>query len=162
VKRFENRSHFEYNKIVKICTGCLIEKPINSFSFKNRAKGTRQSKCNACSRILIKSHYQNNREYYLSKAKKRNEQMKYVIRMFMWNYLSVHPCVDCGESDPIVLEFDHISDKIGAVSELFHKASLNVVKNEISKCEVRCANCHRRKTAREQSWYKNIQEKMPL
>lgn len=147
---------------MKYCSGCKFEKPLLSFSYKNKKKGIRQSKCITCSRLLIQSHYQRNREYYLSKAKKRNAHNRVLIRIFIWNYLRVHPCVDCGEKDPIVLEFDHISDKIGAVSELFHKASLKVVESEIKKCEVRCANCHRRKTAREQSWYKNIQDKMPL
>jgi hypothetical protein len=69
-----------------------------------------------------------------------------------------HPCIDCGESDPIVLEFDHREGekKLAAVSTLMTqmKASLKTIKAEIVKCDVRCANCHRRKTAKERGWYK--------
>jgi hypothetical protein len=56
--------------------------------------------------------------------------------------------VDCGESDPIVLEFDHIrGKKVGDVSTLAGQAfSWHKLSAEIAKCEVRCANCHRRRT----------------
>lgn len=71
-------------------------------------------------------------------------------------YLIRHPCVDCGEKDIAVLEFDHIHKyrKSNDVSKLITMRSpFKKVVSEISKCEVRCANCHRRKTALEsQSW----------
>ena len=55
----------------------------------------------------------------------------------------------------MVLEFDHINpeEKISNVSDLM-KFSINKVKKEIAKCEVRCANCHRRKTAQQFKTYK--------
>jgi Homeodomain-like domain len=59
-----------------------------------------------------------------------------------------HPCVDCGECDPIVLEFDHIGPKRAAVTQLaWHGCSLATIDAEIRQCKVRCANCHRRMTA---------------
>jgi hypothetical protein len=66
--------------------------------------------------------------------------------------------VDCGESDPAVLEFDHVSGKKTAnISYLLGVvASWERLASEIQKCEVRCANCHRWKTAREQGWYKTM------
>ena len=65
-------------------------------------------------------------------------------------YLETHPCVDCGESDPIVLEFDHRdgTDKVRAVSQLVtENCGWEKILTEIEKCDVRCANCHRRRTA---------------
>jgi hypothetical protein len=57
-------------------------------------------------------------------------------------------CVDCGLSDLVVLEFDHLADKKGSVPLLARRgASLARLKDEIAKCEIRCANCHRRRTA---------------
>lgn len=71
-------------------------------------------------------------------------------------YLDEHPCVDCGESDPIVLDFDHIrGTKTASVSYLLGSSmSWDRVQKEIDKCVVRCANCHRKKTAKERGWIK--------
>lgn len=65
--------------------------------------------------------------------------------------------MDCGESDPIVLEFDHVQGKKRfSISEcIYQNWSIEDLEKEMNKCEIRCANCHRRKTAKERdSWYK--------
>ncbi|WP_412061844.1 hypothetical protein [Rubrivirga sp. IMCC45206] len=98
------------------------------------------------------------RDWYLRRgASQRTRNQGYLERnaQHLWRYLLSHPCVDCGEADPIVLEFDHVrGEKVGALSNMatrqFSVAKLNA---EIAKCEVRCANCHKRKTAREQGWH---------
>jgi len=82
------------------------------------------------------------------------------IRSLLLEFLSTRACVDCGEKDPIVLEFDHRNSKskfkiIGKM--LSGHYSWQSVMNEISKCDIRCANCHRRKTYIEQkSWGKGL------
>lgn len=55
-------------------------------------------------------------------------------------------CVDCGERDPVVLDFDHVGTKTANVSRLVKLASLQRLRREIAACEVRCANCHRLRT----------------
>jgi len=56
-------------------------------------------------------------------------------------------CVDCGEQNPIVLDFDHIRDKKYNVSRMIHDGfSWKAIMKEIQKCEVVCANCHRIRT----------------
>jgi len=56
-------------------------------------------------------------------------------------------CVDCGEKNQIVLDFDHIKDKKYNVSRMIHDGfSWKAILNEIKKCEVVCANCHRIRT----------------
>ncbi|HUQ34490.1 MAG TPA: hypothetical protein VM095_20380 [Pyrinomonadaceae bacterium] len=79
----------------------------------------------------------------------RRKQMIHVLNEKIYEYLEGHPCVDCGESDPIVLEFDHVRGKKSyAVSSLgWRLVSWDSVMKEIAKCDVRCANCHRRRTA---------------
>lgn len=77
----------------------------------------------------------------------------------MREYLATHPCVDCGETDIVVLEFDHQRDKVGAITVMVNKpCGWDTIKAEIEKCLVRCANCHRRKTAKEQGWYRSVSE----
>ena len=56
-------------------------------------------------------------------------------------------CVDCGERDMLVLEFDHVGVKRGQVSRMVFNVSLATLEREIAECEIRCCNCHRRMTA---------------
>ena len=71
----------------------------------------------------------------------------------MSDYLADHPCVDCGEGDSRVLEFDHLHDKEALVSALAAWGAPRArLETEIARCEVRCANCHRRVTARRAGW----------
>lgn len=73
----------------------------------------------------------------------------------MKKYLETHSCVDCGESRLACLDLDHVRDKKAPVSKLVAAGySIPTVQKELDKCEVRCANCHRVKTAREQGWWK--------
>lgn len=56
-------------------------------------------------------------------------------------------CVDCGEKNHIVLDFDHLQNKKYNISRMIHDGfSWEAIKKEIAKCEVVCANCHRIRT----------------
>lgn len=82
----------------------------------------------------------------------------------VWEYLLTHPCADCGESDIAVLEFDHVrGKKIGAVSSMVAaNIRWSVIADEISKCEVRCSNCHTKVTGRRGNWavYRFLHERL--
>jgi hypothetical protein len=55
----------------------------------------------------------------------------------MWQYLATHPCVDCGERDPVVLQFDHLRDKRTDVSAMSRSGFIwETILEEIAKCEV--------------------------
>lgn len=86
-----------------------------------------------------------NRGKYQANLTRRKE----AARLLALAYKLAYPCVDCGEDDPIVLEFDHRdpSRKTRDVSWLVKQPrSLKTILDEIEKCNVRCANCHRRRT----------------
>lgn len=79
----------------------------------------------------------------------RREASRDVAKEYVYQYLLQHPCTDCGEGDPLVLEFDHVGEgnKITDISRMVSGGwSVPVIKDEIEKCEVCCANCHRRRT----------------
>lgn len=80
------------------------------------------------------------------------------LRKLILLYLSEHPCVDCNERDPIVLEFDHMrGQKICSVARMVNDVKpWNTILEEILKCDVRCANCHRRKTHSQLSFWKQL------
>lgn len=96
-----------------------------------------------------------NRNYHLkrsseSKAHKLVMQRARInrLRAEIREYLLKHPCMDCAESDPIVLDFDHVSDnKTMEISNAMrHGWAISKIMDEIKKCEVVCSNCHRRRT----------------
>jgi len=74
---------------------------------------------------------------------------------FFYDVLMNSKCVDCGETNIVVLDFDHIdpSTKIKSVSHLKGcYDNIEMVKTEMAKCEVRCVKCHRIKTAIDHGW----------
>jgi len=75
------------------------------------------------------------------------------VRRKWWyakNYLSTHPCIDCGERDVRVLEFDHRGNKIMNIAQGIWKLNFEEFKEEIDKCDIRCANDHKRR-----HWFDN-------
>jgi len=140
----------------KTCPKCQRELSESEFNWK--VKNVKLAvHCKDCSRKYIKEHYKNNLGYYLTKAHKRNHEQDITCHNYIGSYLSAHPCVDCGEKDILVLEFDHRDRKekeIDICQTVRHGYSIDRIKKEILKCEVRCANCHRRKTAKENKNWK--------
>ncbi len=156
-KVFDFEVRVRYTRLVtKKCPRCSRRLPVADFNWKIKSV-RRATYCKKCSREYIRDHYKKNREYYLLKARKRNSEIRQKAGKYIWSYLSAHPCVDCGETDILVLEFDHRdkSRKSKAVSRIIRTTgSLEQLIEEISKCDVRCANCHRRKTEKENNSWK--------
>lgn len=132
---------------MKICSKC---KRPGRFSVDRSTKDGFQSWCKACSSRRIKRYYRENRIKHL----KETSDNKIRRKRFVYDYLLTHPCVDCGESDPVVLEFDHISGKkLAGITEMLGAGrTMKYIRMEMRKCAVRCANCHRRKTAKERDY----------
>lgn len=143
---------------MKVCTRCgPPAQPIENFAIRNRARGTRQYICRNCQNEYVRAHYRANRAAYIEKARVRNTELIRINGEFLIAYLKQHPCVDCGERDVIVLEFDHLRDKVADVSVLARGGySIETIQKEIDKCEVVCANCHRRRTAKRAGTYRYL------
>lgn len=101
-------------------------------------------------RDYARRHYERNKASYKARASAFTAKAIQRNKRFVLDYLSTHPCVDCGEDDLVVLDFDHVrGTKVKEVTEMVRDGmSITNIRLEIEKCEIRCANCHRRVTAR--------------
>lgn len=90
-------------------------------------------------------------------GKTRADRKKHVQdkKQQIFAYLCERECVECGENDPLVLEFDHLREKKADISELIQSGcSWTFLRKELDKCQVLCSNCHKRKTHRESNSYR--------
>lgn len=141
---------------MKQCAHCKEWKAEEEFAFSNKALQIRQKHCRVCMRQFNKDSYDRRSEVYRENIYKNRSVRRGVAKEYVWNYLLAHPCTECGESDPRLLEFHHLdaTTKEYNVSELVNgRYSLERIQQEINKCVVLCANCHRRKTFEEMGWY---------
>jgi hypothetical protein len=138
------------------CTGCGETRPLEDFSYRDRARGPRRARCRFCMRIYAREHYRRNKARYTTADWGRKRSSRGDLIREVAEYLRAHPCVDCGESDPFVLEFDHRdrADKLETVAFLRVRGRRDELLAEIEKCEVRCSNCHQRRTAKQFGWTK--------
>lgn len=85
------------------------------------------------------------------------------LKIKVLDYLKDKSCAHCGMSDREVLEFDHVerSTKTDSVARMINaRAKWPTIQAEIAKCQVLCANCHKKKTLRETQYWKFLEEYM--
>ena len=139
---------------MKTCRICGEQKEHEEFGKNRSRKDGLQTSCKSCRKEESREYYKNNRDKQVKKIYEAKVKRIEENKRFIFDFLSTRPCVDCGESDPRVLEFDHQRDKTMNVSCLLRGGYSRLkIEKEIEKCEVRCANCHRRKTAIDFKWY---------
>lgn len=133
----------------KRCTMCGGVFPLEEFH-RNRAKPDGlQNRCKTCNIERNKRWYRENPGARATRMDDYARRRRETLHRRILEYLREHPCVDCGEADPVVLEFDHLRDKVRNVSGMANaRMPWGRIQAEIEKCDVVCANCHRRRTAR--------------
>ena len=90
--------------------------------------------------------------YYLNEERQENmrerqRERRYEKKEFLSEKKSEEGCYFCDEDDPVCLEFHHRKDeeKTENLSRMATQDySIKSLKEEIEKCEVICANCHRK------------------
>ena len=133
---------------MKTCTKCGIARPLSAFARRKTARGTLQSWCRECHKAHAAQRYARFTPEQVASKNETTRRLKREHRERVWAHLAGQRCIDCGERDVVVLEFDHRASKRDNVADLVSSgAPWSVIAAEIAACEVRCANCHRRKTA---------------
>lgn len=108
-----------------ICKYCSKDKPEDQFEIARKIgdKVYRRKKCKRC-----KQDTQN----------KRRDQ----TRQWLISYKQTLSCEICGNEDYRVLEFHHLSNKDNNIADMLTYSKDRILE-EITKCKVLCANCHR-------------------
>lgn len=143
---------------VKRCSRCKEEKDLSQFQKNRRSKDGLQDQCKACRKVTDRQTYINRTPEQKARFRVWNLRTITNNTRLAYEYLLKHPCVDCGEADPIVLEFDHVrGEKRWNIADMVRSGrKWERVLEEIEKCEVRCANCHRRITAKRSGTHKYV------
>ncbi len=141
---------------MKRCSICKAEKSFSEFNKHAGRKDGLQPHCRECNRERSRAYYNRNPRLHIKNV--RQNKAKYVAKRKeqLIAYLLEHPCVDCGNTDIRVLEFDHLRDKERNISKMLATGcGWDRISAEIEKCEVVCANCHRIRTGERGGWYRN-------
>jgi len=88
--------------------------------------------------------YYRNRESVAVARKRRKTD----VRTWLRDYKATLACVDCGEAHPATLDFHHTNpaEKERSLGDIGKYGwSVQKVQDEIAKCVILCANCHRKR-----------------
>lgn len=120
----------------KRCYHCKETKPLDAFG-KDRSRGDGLCcKCISCCRKLQHRYYLNQKSTIQSKRKAALDMVNSIK--------SQRGCYFCSENNPVCLDFHHFRDKKDCVAKLVLSYNQQNILEEIKKCIVVCANCHRK------------------
>ncbi|MFF0154052.1 hypothetical protein [Micromonospora sp. NPDC005203] len=149
--------------VEKRCSKCQQVKPLADFALNRQRPDGRTTYCKSCKKQYNATYYNLTKDRHNPSRAERRVRHRAGNTRRLIEYLSTHPCVDCGETDVVVLDFDHQRDKIAEDSRLLKdNAPWERIAAEIKKCDVVCANDHRRRTARTQGWARLTEPQAPL
>ncbi len=138
---------------MKRCYSCKTEKPLVDFPVNRKRADGHGSMCKDCKKSYNASYYVDTKDRHNPARAARRNQLRSEAAEHVYKYLRSHPCVDCGEADIVVLDFDHRGEKVAEINAMIHAGrAWPLILAEIQKCEVVCANDHRRRTAKTFGW----------
>ena len=115
------------------------------------------SQCKICykEKRKNKEHYLKYKVEYIERVNERKKIKTKENRENLLEYFKTNPCIRCGETNPVVLDFDHRDekDKKYGISNMITSYNWDTILSEIEKCDVLCANCHRIKTSQQFDWW---------
>lgn len=128
----------------RVCRRCLVEKPIEQYSWYRIGEKSRQTQCKACANARAMENYRQNAQRYKDHARAGMARTRKKLAA-----LKSNPCSDCGVSyHPYAMDFDHArGEKVADISYMLrHRFPWWRIEEEIIKCDLVCATCHRLRT----------------
>jgi hypothetical protein len=99
-------------------------------------------------REYMRKWYRKNRALHLQRTTRVNRRAREAAKNYV-DQAKKRPCADCGgKFPPFMMDFDHVRGEKVADMSRFRSGRLaqSRLEAELAKCEVVCANCHRRRT----------------
>ena len=137
----------------KYCPKCKQKKDTSFFRPNKSRKDGLQPCCIDCDKEYQRQWYQSNKEKIKAKSLVSNKVNRERVQEILLRELEGKKCEHCGEGDILVLEFDHLRDKQFTIGNTQWESEDKIIE-EVGKCQVLCANCHRRKTHEDMNTYK--------
>jgi 5-methylcytosine-specific restriction endonuclease McrA len=141
-------------QVLNTCSKCSEILPEEAFPWRTRGK-RRHTQCSKCFKGYSADHYRRNKLQAIARASKRNPKARKDGMRLIFDYLLTHPCVKCGQSNPLALEFDHRDPKTKTHCVVaMYRYGEDAIMSEIAKCDVLCGSCHNIKTHSENKTFR--------
>jgi uncharacterized Zn ribbon protein len=127
---------------MKRCPRCDNDLSEDKFSKNRNRKDGLQVYCKECRKKIDKKSYNNSqrrRDKIRQSEKNRIEKIKKMIRR-----IKLKGCSKCSEKEPCAIDFHHITDKKSDIASGINRYSIIAIREELRKCIIVCANCHRK------------------
>ena len=135
---------------MEICNSCGLPKEEEEFNWRFKALGMRAKTCRECKKDQQHTWYMDHQEQEKERVRRRRVKAREDAREYIYQYKLTNPCENCGETDPVILDFHHVRGKGANIPALVADGtSLKRIKAEINLCIILCSNCRRKLTASE-------------
>lgn len=127
-------------KTTLLCTQCGESKGCEAFLPSDWRRAVRKSWCRECrGKKVMHGYYAKHRPTVLARQQSLRDRVSALKAAL--------GCKECGESHPACLDFHHrdpLQKRIAIGTMVCRSATMDKVLAEIQKCDVLCANCHRK------------------
>ncbi len=130
---------------MKKCQTCQQVKDLVEFHKNKSSKDGLQKFCKSCNKDYTLAYYhrlkdKGLRETYSERSKRRYKTFTAALNKFKSDF----GCLFCDEKEAICLDFHHLKQKDRDVSSWLKAKSIDKIVDEIARCVLLCANCHRK------------------
>ncbi len=126
---------------MKTCSKCGEEKSLVEYYLFSKSKDGHQKMCKQCMKISYNKCRLKKKDHY--QQVQRDREKRNSERLMEWKH--TQQCLHCENNNPITLDLHHrdpLEDDVW-IADVFRNWSWKRLKEEIDKCDVLCANCHR-------------------